>query len=140
LEKKEIRTSRVGETEPVLLYQKKKVIQLANSQVAYFTCYCFQPGKRNIIKVTDDESAQLAYDWFKDRIKVLESIITDKSAKPIVKKNPKTESVEDLEKRIENLSPKSKAIHVANVTDEILTWVKSSNYKFAGDGHTLLIK
>ena len=81
LERENVRTSRPNETEPVLLFRKKKVMQLAHSKVAYFTAYCFQPGKRNIIKVTDDETSQLAYDWLIDRVQVLENGITEKSKK-----------------------------------------------------------
>ncbi len=57
-------------------------MQLAHSSVAYFSAYCFQPGKRNIIKVTDDETSQLAYDWLIDRVQVLENGITEKPEKP----------------------------------------------------------
>ena len=49
LEVKQVQTSKKNEYEPVLLFRKKKVMQLAHSKVAYFTAYCFQPGKRNII-------------------------------------------------------------------------------------------
>ena len=64
--------------------------------------------------------------------------------KKVIKKSKsekpnKTESIEDLEKRVENLSPKSSAIHIKNVNDEILSWAGSSNYKFV-DEHTLKVK
>jgi len=139
LEKKEVRTSKVEETEPVLLFRKKKVLQLARSRVAYFSAYCFQPGKRNIIKVTDDKTSKLAYDWLIDRVQVLENGITEKPKKPKTKKKPKTESVEDLEKRIENMSADAKGIYISNPTDEILSWAESSNYKFV-DENTLLVR
>jgi len=91
-------------------------------RVAYFSAYCFQPGKRNIIKVTDDETSQLAYDWLICRIQVLENGITEKPTKPRTKKMTKTESV--VEKRIENMSADAKGIHISNPTDEILSWTQ----------------
>ncbi len=137
LEVKHVKTSKENETEPILLFRKKKIMQLAHSSVAYFSAYCFSPGKINIIKVTDDETSQLAYGWLIDRVQVLENGITEKPTKPRTKKMPKTESVEDLEKRIENMSADAKGIHISKPTDDILSWVESS--KIVG-GNTLFVR
>jgi len=61
LEKKEVRTSKVGETEPILLFRKKKVLQLAHSAKGYFTGYLFKPESRQIVRVTHDDEAELLY-------------------------------------------------------------------------------
>lgn len=74
MERENVRTSRPNETEPVLLFRKKKVLQCAHSAKAYFTGYLYKPGSRQIVKVTDDE-AQLPYDLLIQRIQSIEDLV-----------------------------------------------------------------
>ena len=81
LEKKEVRTSKVGETEPILLFRKKKVLQLAHSAKGYFTGYIFKPGSRQIVRVTHDDEAQLLYDLLVTRVQEIEDLRDSKPKK-----------------------------------------------------------
>lgn len=81
LEKKEVRTSKVGETEPILLFRKKKVLQLAHSAKAYFTGYLFKPGSRQIIRVTHDDEAELLYELLVQRVQEIEDLRDSKPKK-----------------------------------------------------------
>jgi len=81
LEVKQVQTSKKNEYEPVLLFRKKKVLQLAHSAKGYFTGYLFKPGSRQIIRVTHDDEAQLLYDLLVTRVQEIEDGM-DKPKKP----------------------------------------------------------
>ena len=81
LEVKQVQTSKKNEYEPVLLFRKKKVLQLAHSKKGYFTGYLFKPGSRQIVRVTHDDEAQLLYDLLVTRVQEIEDGI-DKPKKP----------------------------------------------------------
>ena len=81
LEIKQVQTSKKNEYEPVLLFRKKKVLQLAHSTKGYFTGYLFKPGSRQIIRVTHDDESQLLYDLLVTRVQEIEDGM-DKPKKP----------------------------------------------------------
>jgi hypothetical protein len=114
-----------------LIFRDKKLVQCAHSSKAYFSCYLFEPGKREIIRIIDDTTANNVLNWIKDRIKELESmpVKSTKSTRKNNKESKKQETPEDLEKRISEMSPKSLAIHVENVTPEIQTWAEEKQFK-----------
>lgn len=139
---KNVKTSKPDELEPVILFRAKKICQLAFSKVAFFSQYRFEKSGRSIFKPVDQNGLDECFDWVTGRIQQIEDSLNNKEQKKTVTKKPKSskeESVEDLEKRIENLSPKSNALHVSEITDEILSWAESSNYKLV-DGNTLLVR
>ena len=82
LEKKDVRTSKVGEKEPILLFRKKKVLQCAHSAKGYFTGYLFKPGSRQIIRVTHDDEAELLYELLVQRVQEIEDQLNSKPKKP----------------------------------------------------------
>ena len=144
---KPVKTSKEGELENQILFRNKKVAQICFSKVAYFSLYQFGATGKTIVKPTNQSEIDEAYDWIVQRVQSIQDIIDSKElakfekAEKVAKKPKKAskeETVEDLEKRIENMSPKSNAINVSNVTDEILSWAESSNYKL--DGNTLLVR
>ena len=122
---------------------EKKICQICFSNVAYFSQYRFGADGKTIFKPTNQSEIDEAYDWTTNRVQELEDALNNKEQKKTVTKKPKKankeESIEDLEKRIENISTDAKGIHISNPTDEILSWAESSNYKFV-DGNTLLVK
>ena len=142
---KPVKTSKEGELENQILFRNKKVAQICFSKVAYFSLYQFGAIGKTIVKPTNQSEIDEAYDWIISRIQSIEDSLNNKERKKPVTKKPKkaksskVESVEDLEKRIENMSADTKGIHISNPTDEILSWAESSNYKFV-DGNTLLVK
>jgi len=81
LEVKQVQTSKKNEYEPVLLFRKKKVLQLAHSAKGYFTGYLFKPGSRQIVRVTHDDESQLLYDLLVTRVQEIEDGM-DKPKKP----------------------------------------------------------
>ena len=81
LEVKQVQTSKKNEYEPVLLFRKKKVLQLAHSAKGYFTGYLFKPGSRQIIRVTHDDEAELLYQLLTQRVQEIEDLV-DKPKKP----------------------------------------------------------
>ena len=81
LEKKEVRTSKVGETEPILLFRKKKVLQCAHSAKGYFTGYLFKPGSRQIVRVTHDDESELLYQLLTQRVQEIEDKLDSKPKK-----------------------------------------------------------
>ena len=136
---KETKTSRPDEFEPVLVYRNKKVLQLAHSKVAFFTEYCFEKGKRSILKVKSNEDATQVLGWLKARIVEID-VIEEKSVKAKkVKSNDKKESVADIEERIKKMSPKSMALNLSNPSEEVLSWIQSSPYQLI-DGKTLMVR
>ena len=139
-----VKTSKEGELENQILFRNKKVAQICFSKVAYFSLYQFGAIGKTIVKPTNQSEIDEAYDWIISRNQSIEDSLNNKERKKPVTKKPKKaskeESVEDLEKRIENLSPKSNALHVSEITDEILSWVESTDYKLIDDGHVLLIR
>jgi len=139
-----VKTSKEGELENQILFRNKKVAQICFSKVAYFSLYQFGATGKTIVKPTNQSEIDEAYDWIISGIQSIEDSLNNKEQKKPVTKKPKKaskeESVEDLEKRIENLSPKSNALHVSEITDEILSWVESTEYKLVDDGHTLLVR
>ena len=138
---KPVKTSKKDEMENLILFRNKKICQICFSKVAFFTQYRFEKKGRSIFKPTNQDEIDQAYGWVINRVQKLEDDFEErkvtKKQKPEETKN--TESVQDLEKRVENLSPKSNAIHIKNVNDEILSWAESSNYKFVDD-HTLKVR
>jgi len=146
---KPVKTSKEGELENEILFRNKKVARVCFSKIAYFALYQFGAIGKTIVKPTNQSEIDEAYDWIVQRVQSIQDIIDSKAqakfekAEKVAKKPKKAskeESVEDLEKRIENLSPKSNALHVSEITDEILSWVESTDYKFVDDGHTLLVR
>lgn len=143
---KPVKTSKKDEMENQVLFRNKKVCQICFSKVAYFTQYQFGATGKTIFKPTSQSELDEAYDWTTNRVQELEDALNNKEQKKTATKKPKkakpgkVETVEDLETRIENLSPKSNALHVSEITDEILNWVESTDYKFVDDGHTLLVR
>jgi len=138
---KPVKTSKEGELENQVLFRKKKICQICFSNVAYFSQYRFGADGKTIFKPTNQSELDEAYEWTVQRIQSIEDALDAKPVKKSpIKKPTKTESVEDLEKRIEKLSPKSNALHVSEITDDILSWVESTDYKFVDDGHTLLVR
>jgi len=81
LEVKQVQTSKKNEYEPVLLFRKKQVLQLAHSAKGYFTGYLFKPGSRQIVRVTHDDESQLLYDLLVTRVQEIEDGM-DKPKKP----------------------------------------------------------
>lgn len=53
-------------------------------------------------------------------------------------KRKKIETVEDIVKRVDNLSPSSRGLHIENVTKEIKTWAQEEGYYWDNE-HTLYI-
>ena len=140
---KPVKTSKKDEMESQILFRGKKICQICRSKVAFFAQYRFEKSGRSIFKPVDQSGLDEAYDWTTNRVQEIEDARDAKAqAKPVTKKpkSSKEESVEDLEKRIENMSEKSNALHVSEITDDILSWVESTDYKFVDDGHTLLVR
>ena len=81
LEVLQVQTSKKNEYETVLLFRKKKVLQLAHSAKGYFTGYLFKPGSRQIVRVTHDDESQLLYDLLVTRVQEIEDGM-DKPKKP----------------------------------------------------------
>lgn len=145
---KPVKTSKEGELENQVMFRNKKICQICFSKVAYFSQYRFGKDGKTIVKPTDQNGLDECFDWTTGRVQEIENARDAKAqakfekAEKVAKKPKKTkpETVEDLEHRIENLSPKSNALHVSEITDEILSWVESTDYELIDDGHVLLIR
>ena len=146
---KPVKTSKKDEMENQVLFRGKKICQICRSKIAFFAQYRFEKSGRSIFKPVDQSGLDEAYDWLVQKVQSIQDIIDEKAlakfekAEKVAKKPKKTkpgETVEDLEKRIENMSSKSNAIRVSEITDEILSWVESTDYKLVDDGHTLLVR